>query len=258
MKTNITTILKISILASLAFTTAQAATLATTANNATLTSATNWTPSQTPVSGMDTLNIGHNVTISSTWTIASGQAINHTGGSIRLANGGHLTVEAGGNLNSVGFFESGSQAASGRSLTILAGANVSTTRYITGRPDSLGLGGSDWTTNWVANAAGISTLAISSDWQIRGSSIDVDLTNYDASNGSTLTLATYGTTLGSGPFNNINITGISGAAWTEGVHYTFDIGDGSADSITLTIVPEPSSSALLGLGALALTLRRRK
>ena len=48
----------------------------------------------------------------------------------------------------------------------------------------------------------------------------------------------------------------------EGVGWTLDITNNAPgtgrDSIVLTVLPEPSSTALLGLGGLALMLRRKR
>ena len=41
-------------------------------------------------------------------------------------------------------------------------------------------------------------------------------------------------------------------------YFQDDIGDFSISEVTLTTIPEPSSTALLGLGGLALLLRRKK
>ena len=54
---------------------------------------------------------------------------------------------------------------------------------------------------------------------------------------------------------NVNITGLG----DEGLGYTFQqYQDGGRNYIELTVLPEPSSAALLGLGGVALLLRRRR
>jgi hypothetical protein len=105
----------------------------------------------------------------------------------------------------------------------------------------------------------VTTFAIAEDFRVRGSSLEVDLTSYSASNGLSLILASYGT-FSDGPFNSITVTGIAGATWTQDVDYTIDLGDGSADTLSLTIIPEPGTYALIG-GMLALgyvMVRRRR
>ena len=73
--------------------------------------------------------------------------------------------------------------------------------------------------------------------------------------GSTFTLATdvSGFAGSVGTFTNVNATGLG-----AGQSATVDYGTLNAGELTVTIVPEPSSTALLGLGGLALVLRRRK
>jgi len=54
---------------------------------------------------------------------------------------------------------------------------------------------------------------------------------------------------------NVNITGLG----VEGLNYTFQqFQDGGKNYIELTVLPEPSSVALLGLGLSSMLLRRRR
>ena len=65
---------------------------------------------------------------------------------------------------------------------------------------------------------------------------------------------------GGDPSQNVSKSYSNLAAGTYTVQYTIAGGQGAVDNIELdfTAVPEPSSAALLGLGGLALILRRRK
>lgn len=60
----------------------------TSTGNVQLDSAANWSPSQVPSSGNDSLSIGHALLIDSTWTIGSGQSMTWTANSWRFAEGG--------------------------------------------------------------------------------------------------------------------------------------------------------------------------
>ena len=231
MKQITNTFLLLSALVGCSFTTAQAATLTST-GNVQLDSATGWSPSQTPSSGNDTLSIGHNLSIDSTWTIGSGQAMTWTAGNWRFAQGGHLTVASGGTLTADGIYETGATAT--RSLTIEAGATATTRRYFSGNSAVTG-GDSGWTTKWIADTSGVTTFNITADYRIRGGSIEVDLSSYDISNGTTLILADYGTLL-DGPYFAVTLT----SGWTGTVDFTYDQGGGDlAVALTNIVAPLP-------------------
>ena len=230
MKQITNTFLLLSALAGCSFSTAQAAILTST-GNVQLDSATGWSPSQTPSSGNDTLSIGHGLSIDSTWTIGSGQAMTWTAGNWRFAEGGHLTVASGGTLTADGIYESGATAT--RSLTIEAGATATTRRYFSGASAVTG-GDSGWTTKWIASTSGVTTFNITADYRIRGGSIEVDLSSYDISNGTTLILADYGT-LFDGPYDAVTLT----SGWTGTVDYTYDQGGGDLAVALTNIVAPP-------------------
>lgn len=232
MKQITNTFLLLSALAGCSFSTAQAATLTST-GSVQLDSATNWSPSQTPSSGNDTLSIGHGLSIDSTWTIGSGQAMTWTAGNWRFTEGGHLTVASGGTLTADGIYESGATAT--RSLTIEAGATATTRRYFSGNGTVTG-GDSGWTTKWIASTSGVTTFNITEDYRIRGGSIEVDLSSYDISNGTTLILADYGTLL-DGPYYAVTLT----SGWTGTVDYTYDQGGGDL-AVALTNIVAPDST----------------
>ena len=73
------------------------------------------------------------------------------------------------------------------------------------------------------------------DYRIRGGSIEVDLSSYDISNGTTLILADYGTLL-DGPYFAVTLT----SGWTGTVDFTYDQGGGDlAVALTNIVAPLP-------------------
>jgi hypothetical protein len=268
MKKTTTPLLTAALCGALSLTTvsqSHGATLATTGGSTDFGSSSAWSPAQAPSSGVDSLSIGHNLVMTSEFTVANGQSMTQTAGVFRFHAGGDLTVATGGTLDMIGFYENGTGNFT-RQVTFEAGATASTDRYING-----GFGqtiDSGWTTKWIADVNSVTTFDITNDWQVRGGSIEVDLSNYSVANASTLTLADYDSL--NGTFIDEAITGSTGG-WGSLTLGADPLGDASnlekgqyfidysGGTVTLLMnVPEPSSTALLGLGGLALALRRRR
>jgi len=154
------------------------------------TNADNWNPDQAPVSGSDSLVFGSGgsgtPSFTSSFTIGSGQTFNTDDSFVfRLGDGSHLTLATGGTLDFITggngiFAESGDL---NQRLTLEAGATARTDQYF----DSTG-----WTTEFVANAAGVTTFEVAGNFFLRGGPLEVDLSSYDISNGSDLILFDYG------------------------------------------------------------------
>jgi hypothetical protein len=208
----------------------------------------NWDTNTAPVSGVDDVLIGSgigNAQLNSAFDIASGKTFTGTGGQavLRLAAGGHLTVKTGGTLdfsNAI-LAEAGNPTVNPQQLTFEAGATVSFNQYFDAN---------SWVTTWEADATGVTEITVG--LLFHRNEFIVDLTNYDVSNGTTLIIADYANYL---PQTGSSIQVIGGKTGTVVTNY--DKG-GSDFAIAITnITPEPSSLALLGLGGLLVTRRRR-
>ena len=209
----------------------------------------NWDTNTAPVSGVDDVLIGSgigNAQLNSAFDIASGKTFTGTGGQavLRLAAGGHLTVKTGGTLdfsNAI-FAEAGNPTVNPQQLTFEAGATASFASFFDA---------TDWVTTWKADAAGVTTATVTSNFFHRGDFI-VDLTDYDISNGTTLVIFDYNSYSPQGG-ETIQITG----GKTGTVVTNYDQGGGDLAIAITNIAPEPSSLALLGLGGLLVARRRR-
>ena len=138
---------------------------------------------------------------------------------------------------------------SGGQFIIEAGASLDTDNY--------GLGAVSATITFEANAAGVTTWNNPGQFQMGGDNLVIDLSSYDVSNGKILTLVDYDefADLAGQTFNSITILPTAGGI-AGPVDYQYDLGGG--DLAIVVFVPEPSSTALLGLGGLALMLRRKR
>jgi hypothetical protein len=181
--------------------------------------------------------------------------INVTGGS--LTAGSLLTATVGGSAtNNYGIFN-----ISGGTVTVNGNINVGTpannwgefniigdsaTIVTTGGGDLIvgGASSNGGTLSYTTTTTGVSSIGVADSITLDAttSHLVMNLGNYDYSNGYSFTLATYSGTL-TGEFSSINIG-------YKSIDY-------SGGAIVLT-VPEPSSTALLGLGGLGLLLRRKR
>ena len=178
-------------------------------------------------------------------TIESGQSLTSTtsgfGDEVALVSSGDLTLATGGIID-IGFMRP--RFSSGGQFTIEPGATLDTDNY--------GLGSTSASITFIADANGVTLWdSAGGQFQMGGDNLIVDLTNYDFSNGNTLTLVDYGDTSGQ-TFASVSVLGAPG--------FTIDYGSGTNDAITLTAIPEASTLALFGLGAVGLCLcgRRRQ
>lgn len=204
----------------------------------------NWTgtPDNTsPVSG-DSVDLGNgtdDIRLNSSFTIQNTQSLVATPNNLNpefiLESGAVLTLANGGVMD-IGFMRP--RYSSGGDFIIEAGATLDTDVY--------GLGSISADIRFQANAAGVTTWNNSGSFNPELDNLFVDLSSYSLLNGNSLALVNYGTQ--SSTFDSIAVTGIGGGAWTQGVDYTVSYGSGTSDSIILTVIPEPSSIGLLGLG----------
>ena len=103
-------------------------------------------------------------------------------------------------------------------------------------------------------ATGVSTIDVTNIFDINsGADLFIDGLNYTGGYNTVIDLVTFGS-LGDSTWDSITIDNFlkpGGGEWTTSINF-----DG--DSMYLSVVPEPSSTALLGLGGLALMLRRKR
>ena len=262
------TLLTIGAVAGLSFTTAQAATLTWDdgAGNDFWSSGANWdAPEVAPANGDSViLTTTPQSRLDYAWTIESGQSLTTTatslGDELIIDPSGTLTLATGGTMD-IQFMRP--RFSSGGNFVIEAGASLNTDYY--------GLGTISLNIDYVADASSVTTWNnLVGTYAIGADNLTVDLSAYAVAGASSLTLVDY--TGGSlvGTFASETITGTGGwgsftlgddpfgdASNLEKGQYFIDY---STDSnITLLLhVPEPSSTALLGLGGLALMLRRKR
>jgi len=189
------------------------------------------------------------------------------------------TLDVNGISTSGGFQVGGSQLLSGESggggtvsgaSTILTGGSVAggtdgavgTLSFDSGLTTN---GGSMWLVDLVGSASpGLESgdrIIVNGGALTIGSGTNLMITDVDWNNGNTFTIATYSTlTAGSKfTFGMLELNELDTFSTSNG-QYQIRYGDGSADGITLTAVPEPSTLVLLavGLGGWALARRRRQ
>ena len=204
-----------------------------------------------------TLNIAADLNIANTDLLygqsAGTDTITQTAGTVTARN---LTVAGGGGVTNT--ISAGTLSLSGG---ILLQTGVGSTFSVQGETAivtaaSLTMEAAGATTapelDFLFGATGVSTIDLTGAFTVgAGSSLTVDGTSYTGGAGM-IDLVTFGSN--SGTFADpadINLSGFTGFTATVGY-------DADSMFVTLVPVPEPSSTALLGLGGLALILRRRK
>ena len=203
------------------------------------------------------------------------------GGTLNL-NGGALTLtQTSGSNNTEKFFLN-----SGSTLNFVDGTHTINERIATygATTSTIRITGSEATINvhqqstfnanmdFVFDANGISTFDSDSRLGFSNSTITIDVSAYTGGD-ATFVLVDTNTFAGTyanngGGFGTIGaISNTAVNSWGGGYDVTYDQslfdgdpGDGFTGEITLTLtaVPEPSATALLGLGGLALMLRRKR
>ena len=265
------TLLTIGAVAGLSFTTAQAATLVWDDDGPgeNWSTVTNWVgDSASPANG-DSVELTQRNVLDYAFTVESGQSVTDTVGSnwLGLGNNGwtggaaaELTLASGGSINVGTLSPRGNAGTLFPTLTIEDGASLTTV-------NGLDAGRSSYLV-WEAGVSSVTTWN-TTNFTSTLASTTVDLTDPLVGPLGTLTLVDYSGT-GTGTFSSETITSAIGSltlgadpggdpfALNAG-EYFIDYGSGTNDSITLFYyVPEPSSTALLGLGSLALMLRRKR
>ena len=184
--------------------------------------ADNWDTDVAPVSTNDNVAFysGDSTTayLASEFTIGNGNSFtNNATYTFRIGNNGHLTLASGGTLD----FATGgngilAQGGSNMRLTVESGATAKTWRFFED---------SNFTTEFIADATGVTTFEVTGLLGLDGGTLDVDLTNYDLSNGNVLILFDYANFLGAGTFGATNLTTPT-AGWSATVDYAYDQGGG--------------------------------
>lgn len=220
---------------------AQAANITSVANGV-LSADGTWGGGIAPLSGTDSVVIAHNINITSEFTIASGETMTATAGTLRIGGGGHLTVATGGSLD-LGNFNLAESSAGGQ-LTIEAGATAKVKRMWNDETAP------SYINEWIADASGVTTLEVTDRFTLRGTNsvLQIDLSNYDISNGTTLVLVDYENlsvqeqAVGDNGWNSIVLTD----GWSADLDLAYDI-DGNGDlGIALTNIVNVSGLSITG------------
>ncbi|MGB0776254.1 MAG: PEP-CTERM sorting domain-containing protein, partial [Akkermansiaceae bacterium] len=155
--------------------------------------------------------------------------------------------------------------------TFVAGRTYTFTIHLTGDADATGITDRTWMYLYDGTAIPDATLFTEGSELVRARYLD-DGTN-DSFNSPTGTGATSGTNSGWSRGSDPTDWSLGGGTWgTASISYTatatddgkqigialWGAGDTAWDDASVTSVPEPTSAALLGLGGLALILRRKK
>ena len=208
------------------------------------------------ISGGSTLNGSADFTADQL-RIRNTGTVNLTGGAFTLPktsasnNGGGLTIDAGGTLNISG----GDHIFNERSTingTFRVDGSASTIRM-----NQIGTASGDF--DFIFDGGGVSSIVgdLGFSWlSIANTTVTVDGSAFDGIGSFTLIDSESNGAMPTA--DKFTIAGLG----AEGVGWTLDITNNAPgtgrDSIVLTVLPEPSSTALLGLGGLALMLRRKR
>jgi hypothetical protein len=240
--------------------------LATINNGDTVNVTTDYTAPNTyrlAVQGNSTLNVSAAMTVNRLTTIASGSTVNLLDGSAftmpKVSSGNNDGWSINGTLEISGGTHAFNERLVGSGTIRVIGSDSET--HFHQIISSLGYEfefDATGVSSLIGGGTGIGGSGAGPYWSSLGSStLDVDGSAFVLSGApQTFTLMETTTTALSN-FNtaNVNITGLG----DEGLGYTFQqYQDGGRNYIELTVLPEPSSAALLGLGGVALLLRRRR
>ena len=182
------------------------------------------------------------------FTVVSGQSITSDtsgfGDDMRYGTGGATLTLATGGLIDAGFIRTAPNQ--GARLVIEHGATFNV--------DNMNQDGTAAMT-FVSDANSVTTLNVDNQFNGSGGDLFIDLTDWALASSGPIILVDYDTL--NGNFNNFGIVG----PYQGTLDYTFDQGGGDL-AIALTGIyfaaPEPSSLALLGMGAALLAARRRR
>ena len=222
-----------------------------------------------PVSGVDNILLDTAVatmsqTMTSDFTIADGRSFEAIGAGqhlVRLQS--TLTIESGGTLDFTTdgnhiLAESGDNTAR---MTIHSGADIDLWRVFSGN---------GWTFEFISGTDGVSTIGVNGGFWLRaGADLEVDVTGRGGGY-FTETLFDYDSlfeassfdqeTISYGNYGDLTLSSFDPLGAATNLDFgTYWIDYTTGTDITLFyFVPEPSSTALLGLGGLALMLRRKR
>lgn len=241
--------------------------LATINNGDTVNVTTDYTAPNTyrlAVQGNSTLNVSAAMTVNRLTTIASGSTVNLLDGSaftMPKVSGGN---NSGWSINGTLEISGGTHAfnerlfSSGGTIRVVGSDSETHFNQIASALNYEFVFAADGVSSLIGGGTGIGGSGAGPYWSnLDTSTLDVDGSAFVLSGApQTFTLMETTTTALSN-FNtaNVNITGLG----VEGLNYTFQqFQDGGKNYIELTVLPEPSSVALLGLGLSSMLLRRRR
>ncbi|SHI41046.1 PEP-CTERM protein-sorting domain-containing protein [Rubritalea squalenifaciens DSM 18772] len=194
------------------------------------------------------LYVGNNGTLN----VNSGGLIDMAGAAVYLfvgstANVGGFDISGAGTVN----FFSGSTYSVQKGFSVLDGTvNFETGSSFTGAQDFVVVGADGILQFSGLTGGNATTVTVSAGTNVdfqAGSTLDLSFSG--AAQGETYTLVS-GIGVSYNNFTNVNVSGLDPGLAAQ-LNY-------NADSITVDIIPEPSSASLLGLAGLALIMRRRK
>lgn len=190
------------------------------------------------LTGSSVTAVDPNVSIDDDIMIAGNVEIPNLGGQVRLQIGDGFTMTIdGGTLGLVGGGNDGTGGAPGS-----AGVNINL------------INGGQLNTFFIVNAVDLSIDGTSSA-TFGGGGNPVNLSTVDLTSGAVLTfLAETPTQFTAEHLSKVTVDGVAAA---DGVNIMIEPFNGTSGS-RITVIPEPSSSLLMGLGGMALLLRRRK